>query len=46
MPAIAIDVAVLLPTDIRAVVGRMNARFDDAPVTAFASTPRIIPTSR
>ena len=30
MPAIAIDVAVLLPTDIRAVVVRMNARFDDA----------------
>ena len=30
MPAIAIDVAVLLPTDIRAIVERMNARFDDA----------------
>ena len=28
MPAIAIDVAILLPTDIRAIVRRLNARFD------------------
>lgn len=30
MPTIAIDLAVLLPTDIRAVVERMNARVDGA----------------
>ena len=30
MPAIAIDVAVLLPTHTRAVVARLNARFDVA----------------
>ncbi|MCH2251692.1 MAG: 2'-5' RNA ligase family protein [Vicinamibacterales bacterium] len=30
MPAIAIDLAVLLPTDTRAVIERVNARFDGA----------------
>jgi 2'-5' RNA ligase len=35
VPTIAIDLAVLLPTDIRAVIERVNARFDGAAGNGF-----------